>query len=215
MNQPVIILAGAGMSAESGLPTYRGVDGIYPERPQDTANPFSFRDDPNIRQAFKQRRQACQQATPHKGYEAVAALPDVFVVTTNVDGLFAKAGVDPKRIWEVHGNLHRSQCQDNCSNKVFDGDVCPDCELESRPNVALFYDPFFCDVISREQRKLFDSFLANLKQAPLVVEVGCGEVIPTLRLLGAKIVFEHGGELIRINKENGHSAEKELLKLFK
>ena len=136
----------------------------------------------------------------------------MFVVTTNVDGHFHKAGYDPARIYEMHGSLAHVQCKQPCCrevsvmpsitksfNNVNELPKCEACGDLLRPNVMMFSDPGFV-------WKQVDQGLARYQAwcAPMLnvvgIEIGAGTGIPSLRLFGE----EHTAALIRINP---HEAE--------
>jgi hypothetical protein len=98
------VLTGAGMSAESGLPTFRDAHGLWHgERPEDVATPQAFRRDPvRVWRWYAERRADMATAAPNAGHLALAALqglvPDVTVVTQNIDGLHRRAGSSRQRV---------------------------------------------------------------------------------------------------------------------
>lgn len=111
----VLVLTGAGMSAESGIPTFRDAQtGLWARfRPEDLATPDAFARDPGrVWQWYEERREAVRQASPHAGHLALvdleALVPELTVVTQNVDGLHQRAG--STNVWELHGNILRSKC---------------------------------------------------------------------------------------------------------
>lgn len=111
----VLVLTGAGMSAESGIPTFRDAQtGLWTRyRPEDLATPEAFARDPaRVWQWYEERRAAVRRAEPHAGHRALvdleALVPALTVVTQNVDGLHQRAGSGV--VWELHGNILRSRC---------------------------------------------------------------------------------------------------------
>jgi NAD-dependent deacetylase len=109
------VLTGAGISAESGVPTFRGIDGLWENHPvEEVASPQGFAKDPALVWRFySQRRANVLEVTPNAGHTALArleaALGERFLLATqNVDGLHARAG--SKRLVELHGNLFRTRC---------------------------------------------------------------------------------------------------------
>lgn len=112
--QRVVVLTGAGVSAESGVPTFRGADGLWRRhRAEDLATPEAFARDPRLVWAwYDWRRQLIAARRPNAAHEAIAALethvPEFLLVTQNVDGLHRRAG--SRRIAELHGNLWRVRC---------------------------------------------------------------------------------------------------------
>src|SRR5579862_6348922 len=113
--QRVAVLTGAGVSAESGVPTFRGADGLWEgHRIEEVATPDAFRRDPKLVWKFyNQRRANVARVVPNPGHFALATLEqrwgDNFaLVTQNVDGLHRKAG--SIHLYEIHGSLHRTRC---------------------------------------------------------------------------------------------------------
>jgi NAD-dependent deacetylase len=116
--QKLVVTTGAGMSKESGIPTFRDAPSALWANfnPEDLATPEGFRRDPRlVWNWYVERRNMIGQASPHPGHFAVAELEPMFdqflVVTQNIDDLHRKAG--SKNIVEVHGNVFRYKCFDN------------------------------------------------------------------------------------------------------
>jgi NAD-dependent deacetylase len=111
----VTVLTGAGMSAESGIPTFRDAQsGMWAKyRAEDLATPEAFEADPErVWQWYEQRREKVRSARPHPGHHALVALDSLVagmsVITQNVDGLHQLAGT--RNVTELHGNILRSKC---------------------------------------------------------------------------------------------------------
>jgi len=111
----VLVLTGAGMSAESGIPTFRDAQtGIWSKfRPEELATPEAFAKDPHrVWQWYEERRRTVREARPHAGHFALVQLEplvgELHIVTQNVDGLHQRAG--SKNVCELHGNILRSKC---------------------------------------------------------------------------------------------------------
>ncbi|HEX7808829.1 MAG TPA: NAD-dependent deacylase [Thermoanaerobaculia bacterium] len=106
----VAVLTGAGVSADSGIPTFRGAGGLWREfRPEDLATPEAFRSDPGlVWEWYEWRRGLIRDAKPNAAHEAIARLEDATVITQNVDGLHTRAG--SRDIIELHGNIFRVRC---------------------------------------------------------------------------------------------------------
>jgi NAD-dependent deacetylase len=110
----VFVLTGAGMSAESGLPTFRGVNGYWGKhRVEDLASPQGFARDPRtVWRWYNERILAYRDAQPNAGHYALANLetivPNVTIATQNVDSLHARAG--SKHVLELHGHLREARC---------------------------------------------------------------------------------------------------------
>ena len=159
---PILVLTGAGISAESGVPTFRGAGGLWRNfRPEELASPDAFARDPAlVWEWYHWRRDLVARCAPNAAHLALARLAlardDVTVVTQNVDGLHATAarevagGADPSRAspLELHGALFRDQC----TRCAWNADVreatpplderglpaCPRCGGLARPGVVWF-----------------------------------------------------------------------------
>jgi NAD-dependent deacetylase len=113
---PVLVLTGAGMSAESGVPTFRDAQtGLWARfRPEDLATPEAFERDPaTVWRWYAWRRELVAKAEPHAGHRALAEIERrlgerLTIVTQNVDGLHQRAG--SRRVVELHGNILRTTC---------------------------------------------------------------------------------------------------------
>jgi NAD-dependent SIR2 family protein deacetylase len=129
----LVITAGAGMGVDSGLPDFRGDQGFWKAYPMyerlglsfvDAANPQHFGDDPAFGWGFYGHRLNLYRATvPHAGFGLLRRWLERFslewfVVTSNVDGQFQKAGFDEERILEVHGSIHHLQCLAGCTDRI-------------------------------------------------------------------------------------------------
>lgn len=130
----VLVLTGAGVSAESGIPTFRDAGGLWEQhKVEDVASPEGFVKDPALVWRFYgQRRAAMARCAPNPGHQALAAiearLGDRFLLATqNIDGLHAAAG--SSRVVEIHGNLYETRCS-RCDRAPFpDRDVYPENQL--------------------------------------------------------------------------------------
>jgi NAD-dependent protein deacetylase/lipoamidase len=121
----VVVLTGAGISAESGIPTFRGPQGYWTVgskeyHPQVMATLAMFTRQPEVVWPwYLYRRAVCRAAAPNTGHRALVDLErhlgDRFVlVTQNVDGLHRRAGSSVERTWEIHGNVDRMRCAVDC-----------------------------------------------------------------------------------------------------
>ena len=112
----IVVLTGAGISAESGVPTFRGDGGLWRNfRPEDLATPEAFERDPLlVWEWYDWRRQLIAGVQPNAGHKALARLerakPDFTLVTQNVDGLHDRAG--SYRVLKLHGDIWRLRCTD-------------------------------------------------------------------------------------------------------
>jgi len=133
----LLITAGAGMSVDSGLPDFRGKEGFWREYPiakklnlsfEELANPYWFKEDPFLAWAFYGHRfNLYKKAIPHKGYfwllEIAKSKKDYFVLTSNVDGHFHKAGFEPNKIYEIHGSINYLDLEYNKSKSASDNNL--------------------------------------------------------------------------------------------
>ncbi len=149
--QSVAVLTGAGISAESGVPTFRDAGGLWEQfRPEELANVQAFLRNPDLVQRwYAYRRKLVREVEPNAGHYALVALerliPDFTLITQNVDNLHRRAG--SQRIVELHGNLLRSYCI-SCRRSATEIDLeaaaegqparCPACGGLIRPDVVWF-----------------------------------------------------------------------------
>ncbi len=147
----VAVLTGAGISAESGIPTFRGAGGLWRQfRPEDLATPEAFRRDPKlVWEWYDWRRRMIARAEPNPAHHALVALqkraPEFALITQNVDGLHDRAGSG--RVLELHGDIWTVRCT-ACERAVRDDrvplpDLPPRCECGTmlRPGVVWFGEP--------------------------------------------------------------------------
>ncbi len=154
----VVVLTGAGASAESGLRTFRDPDGLWASfKPEELATPQAFRANPlRVQQWYAVRREALQQVTPNPGHLALTELekrvPDFTLVTQNIDGLHQKAG--SQNVLELHGNLARLYC-DTCGAEAAsptppdDLHRCTSCTGLIRPDVVWFGEMLPMEVLEK------------------------------------------------------------------
>lgn len=175
--QRIVFFTGAGMSAESGVPTYRGVGGIWQSYNwEEYACQEAFDRDPHQVLSFHEvRRRAVLDCQPHRGHSFIAEVeehhPAVTVVTQNIDGLHQRAG--SKRVLELHGSLWRLRC-DRCGIRVNDVNrsyattSCPSGH-PLRPDIVWFGDLLDEEVV--EQATL------AIERCDLLVSVGTSGVV--------------------------------------
>ena len=147
MKKKLVVFTGAGISAESGLKTFRGDDGLWEGyRVQDVATPEAWRKDPKlVLDFYNVRRKQCLQAQPNDAHEILVDLEkfyDVHVITQNVDNLHERAG--SAKVLHLHGELFKAQSSLNPrfvyrmeTDEINVGDMC---ELGSqlRPHIVWF-----------------------------------------------------------------------------
>ena len=167
-----VALTGSGISAESGVPTFRDAQtGLWARYdPQELATPEAFARDPElVWRWYSWRRELVERARPNAGHEALAelegAVPDFVLVTQNVDGLHQEAG--SARVLELHGNIRRSRC--SLEDVIVEGDeadgvpsLCPNCGAPLRPDVVWFGERLPADALAAasEAARSCDLFLS-------------------------------------------------------
>ena len=156
----VFVLTGAGMSAESGLPTFRGPDGYWRNhRVEELASPQGFARDPlTVWRWYNERIIAYGNAQPNAGHYALARLetivPRLTIATQNVDSLHARAG--SKNVLELHGHLREARCTGcgetvSLSNEFDETKIDHACGGRFRPQVVWFGEQLPPDVWSRAE----------------------------------------------------------------
>ena len=138
------------------------------------------------------------------------------VFTSNVDGQFQKAGFDQSAIHECHGSIHHLQCLKPCGNAIWPADdfepevdteqclllsampTCPHCGGLARPNVMMFNDWEWLEHRQAKQAARMEQWLSDVSR-PVVVEIGAGTAIPSVRHFSQRVIHEFGGRLVRIN----------------
>ena len=188
----------------------------------DIASPDAFLADPLRTWGFYGHRLALYRKTvPHAGFALLRRWGDAisngyFVFTSNVDGHFQKAGFSPLRIDECHGSIHYLQCLEPCSQSIWEArtfeptvdaahctllgppPACPHCGGIARPNILMFDDWRWIDVRREAQAARRQGWLAQARR-PVVVEIGAGVNVATVRHFSSRIARQHNGALIRIN----------------
>lgn len=138
------------------------------------------------------------------------------VFTSNVDGQFQKAGFDARDVREYHGSIHHLQCLRGCSRDVWSAEAftpvtdddacellselptCPKCGGLARPNVLMFGDREWSDQRAVAQDYRQESWLREITN-PVVIEIGAGVAIPSVRHFSQRMIYEFDARLIRIN----------------
>jgi NAD-dependent deacetylase len=200
--RPCVVLTGAGISTESGIPDFRSAEGIWTRYdPAEVAHIDALRRDPaGVWQFYALRMDALARAEPNDGHHALAELEQQglvrAVVTQNVDGLHQRAG--SREVVEVHGSLREAACI-NCGVRVPMVDAleqlplpaCPECGEVLKPGVVMFGELLPAEAIERAQR------LAA--EAGLLLVVGSSlEVHPVAALPGETLAA--GGVLAIVNR---------------
>jgi NAD-dependent SIR2 family protein deacetylase len=232
----MVVTSGAGMGVDSGLPDFRGDQGFWNAYPMyehlginfiGAANPANFEGDPAFGWGFYGHRTNLYRETePHCGFQilqdwAAEFGQDSFVVTSNVDGQFQKAGYREDQVLEVHGSIHHLQCLSPCSNDIWENNetipvdfdtmraqevpLCRHCNRPARPNILMFGDYSWLSGRTHGQEMCLDSFLAQHQHESIVViEMGAGTAIPTIRYMSEQIGHSSDSTVIRINPREAH-----------
>lgn len=199
----IVVLTGAGMSAESGVPTFRGVDGLWEgHHIEDVASPDGYARDPKlVHRFYNLRRAALNTVEPNAGHHALARLErewkgPFLLVTQNVDDLHERAGSE--KLIHMHGELRKARCTE-CS-AVFPWledlgaeTVCPACGKVGcvRPHIVWFGEmPFELDAIS-----------AALDKVDMFICVGTSGVVYPAAGFAATAARRFGCHLIEMNIE--------------
>ena len=198
----VVALTGAGISAESGVPIFRGTDGLWSKlRPEGLANFDAFLKNPElVSEWYKHRREITRVAKPNAGHLALVEMERLFphftLVTQNIDNLHRRAG--SKNIAELHGNIERNYCL-GCG-KRFDGDdfddngsfKCDKCGGLIRPDII-----WFGEILPPDQWEIAEN---AAEDANVMFVIGTSAVVyPAAQL--PMTVKRNGGLIIEINKE--------------
>lgn len=195
----------------------------------DLANPSWFEEDPPLAWGFYGHRLHLYRRTePHAGFAilrrwASGMRHGLFVFTSNVDGQFQRAGYDPERVVECHGSIHHLQCTVPCGREIWAADGaqvqvdeqtmraspplprCPECGDLARPNILMFGDGGWQSGRSHAQERRLEEWLTEARGARLVVvELGAGTHVPTVRWTSEKLARELHGTLVRINPREAH-----------
>jgi len=227
----LLVTSGAGMGVDSGLPDFRGPEGFWNQYKglgdsgldyTDIAARPELHNNPTRAWGFwGHSLQLYRDAVPNEGFGILkrwgeSMAKGCFVMTSNVDGQFQKAGFDPARIHEVHGSIHRTQCTSmDCQKVGLADDIDPKVDVENckwlgslpmcscgsmrRPNVFMFVDgPHWREGYYLEQEARLRKWLAGVKKL-VIVEIGAGGAVPTIRKLGERIALQLNGRLVRIN----------------
>lgn len=201
----ILVLTGAGVSAESGIPTFRGKDGYWRNLdPTKLATPEAFARDPQlVWEWYRERRQRIRDARPNAAHDAIAVLAqrtdDFLLVTQNVDDLHRRAGIPAEKMVQIHGDIFITRC----SRCVFKRDEnehedaipkCSRCSAFMRPGVVWFGEQLPGDELERIQNFLDRGACDNVIVAGTTATFGY--IIDwTLRSR------RDGGEVIEVNPE--------------
>ena len=220
-----VVLTGAGISAESGIPTFRGKEGYWvvgsrEYHPQEMATNAMFGRMPDeVWQWYLYRRGVCHNADPNPAHLALVdleqALGDRFLlITQNVDGLHRRSGNSRERTYEIHGNIDTMRCKRGCTSEIYPipdevpfkqkGDALTDSDRamlrcprcgESTRPHVLWFDECY-----DEQWYRFQSSLTAAMQAALLLVIGTSGATNLPMQVGG-IVAQRGAAMIDINPQ--------------
>lgn len=199
----ICALTGAGISAESGIPTFRGEEGLWRTyRAEQLATPEAFIQDPRlVWEWYDWRRSIIASKEPNAGHIALAEWEDLFpnfaLITQNIDGHHQRAG--SKNIIELHGNIWKLRCVDeNTLTENHDvplGEIpphCPSCGALLRPHVVWFGESLDGSILQR-------SFLLSA-DCDVMFSIGTSAVVQPAASLPLSAA-EHGAKIIEINPD--------------
>lgn len=203
----IVILTGAGVSAESGIDTFRDGGGLWEQhRVEDVATPEAFERDPNlVHRFYDMRREAIQTKVPNAAHMALARLDaawkgNLLIVTQNVDDLHERAGAG--RVLHMHGEHLNAWCT-SCDSRprwtgpLFDRPPCPACGSHSlRPDVVWF----------GEMPYRMNEIYAALREADLFVSIGTsGAVYPAAGFVQS--ARDLGAQTLELNLERSQGSD--------
>lgn len=186
------------------------------------ASPATFRERPTLAWGFYGHRLALyRNTTPHAGFVVLKRWGDgmqhgCVVFTSNVDGQFQKAAFNDASIEQCHGSIHYMQCMAPCREAIWRADgflpqvdearcmlvgalpACPHCGARARPNMLMFGDGQWLPERSEAQKRRLQTRLARARR-PVVLEIGAGSAIPSVRHFSHSVLKQHNGRLVRIN----------------
>jgi NAD-dependent deacetylase len=196
----VTVLTGAGISADSGVPTFRGAEGLWKNfRPEELASPDAFARDPKlVWEWYNWRRELLATKFPNPAHEALVQLevllPDFWVITQNVDGLHAAAGT--QHLSEIHGNIWKVRCT-QCHQITENHEVplpfppsCAKCGGLLRPHIVWFGESLAAEDLEYSY--------AALQRCDILLIIGTsGVVYPAASF--APVAKDHGALVVELN----------------
>lgn len=202
----VFVVTGAGVSAESGIPTFRGRDGYWRNLdPAKLATPEAFARDPElVWQWYRERRERIRAAQPNAAHHAItkfAGHADEFLlVTQNVDDLHARAGLPDEKMVQIHGDIFVTRCS-RCHFSRLDYEhdhknvlpTCPECNALMRPGVV-----WFGEQLPWSEAQRIENFLSR-GACDVVIVVGTTATFGYI--IDWALRASCGGELIEVNPE--------------
>ena len=222
--QGVVIFAGAGMSAELGIPTYwSGASALYSSEKSkygltqlEHADARLWNKDPEVQSNyFSDLRDSSmdliKKAGSENSYSKLSsflhreAVP-YFCVTSNIDNAFALNGFSENNLYEVHGSLGSSQCLAEPKNhgvfRSLAGEriaLCPRCSGLARPNTLFFDDFDFNSSREVEQAGAYKTFLSRDMVGYVILEIGAGRTVPRIRDMSTRLHYERDLLYVHLN----------------
>ena len=199
----ITVVSGSGVSAASGVPTFRGENGLWRTyRPEELATPAAFRRDPRlVWEWYDWRRGIIAGCEPNSAHRAIAAWsrrPGFTLVTQNVDGLHERAGTI--NVLRYHGSIWDLQCWGDCGQADWEDrrvplpelpPRCPACGALARPGVVWFGEPIDSAIAAAAE---------GATACDLFLSIGTSSVVyPAAALLG--LARRHGATTVEINPE--------------
>ena len=210
-----VFLTGAGISQESGIPTFRGTEGLWRKYdPMKLASIAGFYENPKlVWEFYKDRQELICHCNPNRGHISISnfeKIKNTSVLTQNIDGLHKKAG--SKNIVELHGNILRMECtecefQETIEKKIGQllPPVCKICKNILRPSIILFGEPLNPDIWEEAER------LSNGCDVMFIVgtslNVGPVNQLPLYAKKNGAILIEVNPELTIFNKIMNYSLQ--------
>ena len=206
----VLVLTGAGVSAESGIPTFRDAGGLWEQYSvEQVASPEGFARDPTLVWRFySERRKKARPCEPNPGHRALVALEarlgDRFLLATqNVDGLHRRAG--SVRLVEIHGNLFLTRCSRCSLPPFFDEEeqpeppLCPACTKQGRRSLLRPHIVWFGEMLDPAHLERVETFMAQARRLVFLAAGTSGAVWPAAGFVNA--ARGHGASTWLVNAE--------------
>ncbi|MCE7873207.1 NAD-dependent deacylase [bacterium CPR1] len=190
----VVVLTGAGVSAESGVPTFRGEQGLWKTyRPEQLATPQAFSGNPELVWEWYQHRQSVvSSCAPNPAHHALAELEgrpgSITLITQNVDGLHRRAGSE--NVLELHGNIFRARCTREGGVRQFEGKLKCECGAWLRPHIVWFGEQL--DPV------ILEGAFSAARRAEVFLAVGTSSLVAPANLL-AGMAAQAGATVIEVN----------------
>ncbi len=231
---PVTVLTGAGISAESGIPTFRGPEGYWTigsheYHPQEMATNEMFRLQPEeVWKWYLYRLSVCRKASPNVGHQALVDLEEWLgdrftLITQNVDGLHLRAGNSLDRTYQIHGNLEFMRCSESCTEDLHrlpkgitdkekgDSLTAEELELLRCPRCHVWVRPhvLWFDESYNEKWYRFESSLDISQKTRLLIVVGTSGATNLPSLVVNQVLLREG-YVVNIDIERNRFAEMAL-----